>query len=94
MQYFSSYVQARHENWPAPPCTIRARCMALTHPELFTRSLSHVEVETVGEHTRGMTVIDQRTLVERPEPNCDRLTGVDADAAWAVVTEAIAHFSR
>ena len=67
--------------------------LALTHPELFTRSFSHVVVETAGEHTRGMTVIDQRTLLDRPDPNCDRLTAVDGDAAWAVLTEAIAHFS-
>jgi inosine-uridine nucleoside N-ribohydrolase len=72
------------------PCAV----MALTHPELFTRSQSHVVVETTGEHTRGMTVIDQRTLLERLTPNCDRLTGVDDDAAWSVVTEAVAHFSR
>ena len=50
-------------------------------------------VEVAGQHTRGMTVIDQRTLIDRPEPNCDRLTAVDDDAAWTVVMEAIAHFS-
>ena len=49
--------------------------------------------ETTGKHTRGMTVIDQRTLIDRPDPNCDRLISVDGDAAWAVVLEAIAHFS-
>jgi inosine-uridine nucleoside N-ribohydrolase len=68
--------------------------MALTHPDLFTRSFSNVAVEIGGELTRGMTVIDQRTLIERPEPNCDRLTAVDVDGAWAVVLEAIAHFSH
>ena len=38
-------------------------------------------------------LIDQRTLINRPEPNCDRLISVDSDAAWAVVLEAIVHFS-
>jgi inosine-uridine nucleoside N-ribohydrolase len=94
MQYFSSTYRNRHDDLAGAPVHDPCAVMALTHPDLFTRSLSHVEVETVGEHTRGMTVIDQRTLVERPEPNCDRLISVDADAAWAVVTEAIAHFSR
>ena len=68
--------------------------MALTHPELFTRAFSHVEVETAGEHTRGMTVIDQRTLIDRGEPNCDRLVDIDGDAAWSVVLEAVTHFSN
>jgi inosine-uridine nucleoside N-ribohydrolase len=93
LQFFSHTYMSRHGGMGGAavhdPCAV----MALTHPELFTRSFAHVAIETVGEHTRGMTVIDQRTLIERPEPNCDRLTGIDADAAWAVVTEAIANFS-
>jgi inosine-uridine nucleoside N-ribohydrolase len=68
--------------------------MALTHPELFERAFSWVAVETEGELARGMTVIDQRRLVDRPQPNCDRLTSLDADAAWAIVVEAVAHFSH
>jgi inosine-uridine nucleoside N-ribohydrolase len=94
MQFFSGTYVSRHENMRGAAVHDPVAVMALTHPELFTRSLSHVAVETAGQHTRGMTVIDQRTLLERPEPNCDRLTGVvDGDAAWSVVTEAIAHFS-
>ena len=93
LQFFSTTYVSRHDNMVGAavhdPCAV----MALTHPQLFTRSFAHVTVETVGEHTRGMTVVDQRTLIERPPPNCDRLIGIDADAAWAVVTEAIAHFS-
>jgi inosine-uridine nucleoside N-ribohydrolase len=93
MQFFSGTYVSRHENMQGAAVHDPFAVMALTHPELFTRSFSHVAVETAGRHTRGMTVIDQRTLIERPEPNCDRLTGVDGDAAWGVVTEAIAHFS-
>ena len=44
--------------------------LALTHRELFTSSERHVAVETHGELTRGMTVIDRRDLKERPAPNC------------------------
>jgi inosine-uridine nucleoside N-ribohydrolase len=93
LHYFSGTYRSRHDNFAGAPVHDPCAVMALTHPQLFTRSLSHVAVETNGDLTRGMTVIDQRTLVERPEPNCDRLVGLDADAAWAVVTEAIAHFS-
>lgn len=94
LTFFSGTYVSRHDNMQGAAVHDPLAVMALTHPELFTRSFSNVTVETSGEHTRGMTVIDQRTLVERPAPNCDRLTGVDGDAAWTVVTEAIASFSR
>jgi hypothetical protein len=41
-----------------------------------------------------MTVIDNRGLVERLPPNCALTTTVDADAGFALVNEAIAHYSR
>ena len=40
-----------------------------------------------------MTVIDRRTLKERPPPNCDVLTAIDADAAFGVIVDAIASFA-
>jgi len=49
---------------------------------------------TRGEHTRGMTLIDERQLKERPAPNCTVQTRVDADAGFEIVIEAIRHFSR
>jgi inosine-uridine nucleoside N-ribohydrolase len=93
MTFFTKTYVGRHENMDGAAVHDPLAVMALTHPDLFTRSFSHVAIETAGEHTRGMTVIDQRTLIDRPEPNCDRLTHVDSDAAWTVVTDAIAHFS-
>ena len=63
--------------------------LAVTHPGLFERRARHVVVETSGEHTTGMTVIDERALLERPAPNCDVLTEVDADAAFDVVLDSI-----
>jgi inosine-uridine nucleoside N-ribohydrolase len=67
--------------------------LALTHPDLLTRVPRHVAVETAGALTRGMTVIDHRTLVERPPPNCDVLTGIDDDAAFRVILDAIRSFA-
>ena len=55
---------------------------------------SNVAIETQGLLTAGMTVIDQRDLKEVPDPNCDLLVGIEADAAWQVVVDSIAHFSR
>jgi len=94
LTFFSDAYSRRHENIRGGAVHDPLAVMALTHPELFTRSFSHVDIETTGEHTRGMTVIDQRTLIDRPEPNCDRLTHVDGDAAWSIVTEAVEHFSN
>ena len=67
--------------------------LALTHPDLFGRRPRNVRVETRGEHTRGMTVIDQRTITARPPANCDVLVEVDAAAAWEVVLEAISSYA-
>ena len=64
--------------------------LALTHPDLFERTPRHVTVETRGEFTAGMTVIDARDISDRPEPNVDVLDRVDADLAWDVVVAAIA----
>jgi inosine-uridine nucleoside N-ribohydrolase len=94
MRFFSGTYRSRHDDLGGAPVHDPCAVMALTHPTLFSREFSWVAVETQGEHTRGMTVIDQRGLVDRPTPNCDRLVSLDADAAWAVVTEAIAHFTR
>ena len=93
MTFFSGTYVSRHEDMLGAAVHDPVAVMALTHRDLFTSSFAHVAVETNGQHTRGMTVVDQRTLIDRPPPNCDRLTTVDGDAAWAVVTEAIGHFS-
>ncbi len=63
--------------------------LAVTHPELFTRSQHHVVVETKGEHTAGMTVIAQRDLIERDTTNCEVLTDVEHETAFGLVLEAI-----
>ena len=68
--------------------------LAVTHPQLFTTERRHVAVELTGTLTRGMTVIDQRTLRDRSAPNCTVSTGVDADAGFDLLIDAIAHFSR
>ena len=90
--FAASYVR-RHDDIAGAavhdPCAV----LALTHPELFARERRHVAVETRGELTRGMTVIDRRTLVERPPANCDVLTRIDADAAWTVIVDAIGAYA-
>ena len=71
-----------------------ARC-ARAHPStLFDRVDRHVAIETRGEFTRGMTVIDQRSIIERRPANCEVLTRVDAEAGFDLLIDAVAHFSR
>jgi inosine-uridine nucleoside N-ribohydrolase len=91
--FFSAMYVSRHDDMQGAavhdPCAV----MALTHPQIFESRQVHVAVETHGRLTRGMTVVDQRSLLERPAPNCTMLTSIDVDAGFAVIDEAIAHFS-
>ena len=64
--------------------------LAVTHPQLFERRRRHVVVETRGEFTAGMTVIDERLLTERAPANCDVLVDVDHDTAFDLILDAIA----
>ncbi len=94
LEFFSGTYRSRHHNIVGAPVHDPCAVMALTHPHLFTRRRANVQIETHGTLTAGMTLIDDRDLRDIPEPNCDVLTGIDADAAWLVLLEAIAHFSR
>ena len=94
LDFFSGTYRSRHHTIVGAPVHDPCAVMALTHPQLFTRRRAHVQIETHGALTAGMTLIDDRDLKEVPAPNCDVLTGIDADAAWQVLVEAIAHFSR
>jgi len=58
--------------------------VALTNPELFERTSVVADVETTGELTSGMLVIDRRQT-RRARPTCDLLLGCDA----AAVTDCI-----
>ena len=91
--FFSRTYIERHDSMRGAavhdPCAV----LAITHPNLLSGRDANVAVETAGVHTRGMTVIDNRRLHERPEPTCHVLEHIDADAAFAVLIDAIAHYS-
>jgi inosine-uridine nucleoside N-ribohydrolase len=94
LEFFSGTYRSRHKSIGGAAVHDPLAVMALTHSDLFTRELRHVQVETAGALTAGMTVIDRRDLIEVPDPNCDIQVDLDADAAWDVVVEAIGAFSR
>jgi inosine-uridine nucleoside N-ribohydrolase len=94
LDFFSEGYVRRHHHVEGAPVHDPTAVMALTHPHLFERRFAHVVVETQGRHTRGMTLVDMRDQREVPAPNCDVLMDVDAVEGFAIMTEAIAHFSR
>ena len=94
--FFSANYLERHD-----PGSLRGAAVhdplavfAVTHPALFDRLPRHVAIETRGEHTRGMTVIDQRAITARAAPTCEVLTTVDAESGFDLLIDAIAHFSH
>jgi inosine-uridine nucleoside N-ribohydrolase len=92
-RFFSSTYISRHDDIAGAALHDPLAVLALTHPALFERTPRHVVIETRGEFTRGMTVIDRRTLTERQAPNCTVLDMVDADAAWKVIVDSISSAS-
>ncbi len=88
--FFSANYSSRHDDMEGAAVHDPLAVLALSHRQLFESEERFVDVVIDGDHTRGMTVVDQRTLIDRPAANCRVLTKVDADAAWDVAAAAIA----
>ena len=88
--FFSANYNSRHDDMEGAAVHDPLAVLALSHRQLFESEERFVDVVIDGDHTRGMTVVDQRTLIDRPAANCTVLTKVDADAAWDVAAAAIA----
>lgn len=93
MQFFTNTYMRRHHGMDGGAVHDPLAVMVLTHPELFGRKEAHVVIETSGIHTRGMTLVDERDLREVNAANCEVLTTVDAEAAFSLMIDSIAHFS-
>jgi inosine-uridine nucleoside N-ribohydrolase len=80
LAFFLGRYQNRAERDGVPmhdPCAV----MVLTDPHLFRREMVHVAIETRGDHTRGMTVVDRRGYRRGPAPNVELVVEIDAPAA-------------
>lgn len=88
-RFFADNYISRHDDLAGAPLHDPLAVIALTHPHLVGGSERFVTVETRGEHTRGMTVIDRRQIRPRPDPNCTVLDTVDAAGAWQLVVDAV-----
>ncbi len=62
--------------------------VAVAQPSALTTRPAAVDVETRGELTRGMTVIDARTW-HKPTPNADLAVGVDVDAVRQYIAQTL-----
>lgn len=88
-RFFSGNYISRHDHIRGAALHDPLAVLALSHPELFTGTDRYVTVETRGEHTAGMTVIDRRDISDRHAPNVHVLDRVDADAAWQLVLDGL-----
>lgn len=89
LRFFSGTYVSRHHGFVGAAMHDVCSVLALTHPHLFTTTEKFVAVDVHGNHTRGMTVIDDRQLVDRPAANATVLETIDADAGFAVICEAV-----
>lgn len=92
-EYFLSTYVPQHETLKGGVVHDACAVLALTHQHLFTTKPQHVVVETSGQFTRDMTLIDQRGIRRRSEPNCTVQWDVDDGAAFDAIVEAVAAFS-
>ncbi len=88
--FFTRNYISRHDHIAGAALHDPLAVLALTHPELFTVVDRHVSIETRGQHTSGMTVIDRRDISDREAPNVKVLERVDDEAAWSIVVDALA----
>lgn len=95
LDFFSNMYRSRHDEGALGGAAMHdpLAVLAVTHPDLFHSVRRHVTIETGGGHTRGMTVIDERLLIERHSPNCTVLTGVASDDAFEILRRSIQHFA-
>ena len=66
--------------------------MYLLKPELFKTEYLNVTIETKGEYSYGMTVVDTLSVTGR-EPNTNVALGVDQEAFWSLFEEILKSYS-
>ncbi|MEZ5218912.1 MAG: nucleoside hydrolase [Ilumatobacteraceae bacterium] len=89
LTFFSGTYVSRHDVMGGAAMHDVCAVLAITHPELFTADERHVAVETDGAITRGMSLIDERRLIDRPASNTRVLRTIDADAAFELLVESM-----
>lgn len=87
----SSYRAAYRDNqaFADPPCHDPVAVARVIRPDLLTVRRAPVAIECAGELTTGMTVVDLRGP-EDPQCPTTVATGLEAEAFWELVVEAVA----
>lgn len=88
LQFYLDRYDERSATRAAPVHDVCA-ILAVTHPELFRFERRSVSIELHGQHTRGMTVVDERDKAA-PSTGTDVAYEIDADAARELLFAAIA----
>ncbi len=70
------------------PCAV----LAVTYPELLRTEPRHVEVELRGEHTRGMTVVDERGVRPSAAANVQVAYSIDREGALELLVETLGSY--
>jgi inosine-uridine nucleoside N-ribohydrolase len=82
--FVSQLLRQRLNRWKGPttPPDLAAMGVAID-PTLAESQIQHVMIETKGEHTRGMTVVDRRwyrnRIADAPEPNVNVVTSINTE---------------
>ncbi|AWK83515.1 pyrimidine-specific ribonucleoside hydrolase RihA [Photobacterium damselae] len=71
------------------PCTIAW----LLKPELFDAQDCYVSIETQGEHTQGMTVVDRYNVTGK-NPNAKVLFGLNREGFVDLLVESLEHYNK
>ena len=90
--YFLPAIQKFVPSMKGAPIFDVCAVLSVTHPHLFEGDDRNVVVETMGEHTAGMTLIDMRGRKGLPDPNCRVQWRIDHEAGFAEIVEAISSF--
>lgn len=93
LEFFARAYSVRLGDIEAPlhdPCAV----LAITHPDLIHFEPRHVVVELRGQHTRGMTLVDQRGFRNTTlKPNVKVGISIKAQKAINIVKNAIKSYS-
>lgn len=79
--------------WRGAPMHDPCAVAGVLIPELIGYERRWVEVELRGEHTRGMTVVDERPRLDLTQSNLEVGYTVDAERMRDALVEAVARFS-
>lgn len=82
-RYFGEFNGPLHD-----PCAI----MTITHPELFEFADRNVEIELHGQHTKGMTVVDERAVKNDLKKNVKLGISINRSKAMDLLIKTIASY--